>query len=96
MLPNFLIIGAASSGTTSLNRYLAQHPHVLVSPIKEMNFFIDEGAELRYAGPLPPPHTTSKPITDLASYEALFQGCRDQSAIGEASPRYLYHSAWLR
>ena len=27
MLPNFLIIGAAKAGTTSLQRYLATHPY---------------------------------------------------------------------
>ena len=38
-LPNFVIIGAARSGTTSLYRYLAQHPDVFTSPVKETNFF---------------------------------------------------------
>jgi hypothetical protein len=33
MLPNFLLIGAAKSGTTSLYRYLGQHPEIFMSPI---------------------------------------------------------------
>jgi hypothetical protein len=31
MLPNFLIIGAAKSGTTSLCRYLRDHPQVFMA-----------------------------------------------------------------
>lgn len=38
-LPNFLIIGAAKCGTTSLYHYLRQHPEVYMSPIKEPNHF---------------------------------------------------------
>jgi len=33
--PNFFIAGAAKSGTTSLARYLEEHPQVYMSPIKE-------------------------------------------------------------
>jgi hypothetical protein len=42
-LPNFLLIGAGKSGTTSLWRYLKQHPEVYMSPIKGPNFFAFEG-----------------------------------------------------
>lgn len=37
--PNFLVIGAAKCGTTSLYHYLRQHPDVYMSPIKEPNHF---------------------------------------------------------
>jgi hypothetical protein len=40
-LPNFLIIGAAKSGTTSLYHYLGQHPDIFMSPIKEPNYYTD-------------------------------------------------------
>ena len=39
MLPNFVIIGAMKGGTTSLYRYIASHPDVVPSSIKETNFF---------------------------------------------------------
>lgn len=39
ILPNFLVIGAAKCGTTSLYHYLRQHPDVYMSPIKEPNHF---------------------------------------------------------
>ena len=38
-LPNFLIIGAMRSGTTSLARYLEHHPDVFLAPQKEVHFF---------------------------------------------------------
>lgn len=37
--PNFFIVGAAKSGTTSIAEYLAKHPDVHMSPIKETNYF---------------------------------------------------------
>lgn len=37
--PDFFIVGAAKSGTTSLYHYLRQHPDIYMSPIKEPNFF---------------------------------------------------------
>lgn len=42
LLPNFLIIGAAKSGTTSLFDVLSQHPSVYASPRKEIGFFTHE------------------------------------------------------
>ena len=45
-LPTFLIIGTMKGGTTSLYRYLRQHPEVFMPERKELNFFVDE-----YAGP---------------------------------------------
>jgi len=38
-LPDFLIIGAAKSGTSTLTDYLRLHPRIWVSPIKEPEFF---------------------------------------------------------
>ena len=38
-LPNFFIIGAARSATSSLYFYLKQHPDIYMSPDKEAQFF---------------------------------------------------------
>lgn len=38
-LPNFLIIGAMRSGTTSLTRQLRDHPDVFISANKELHYF---------------------------------------------------------
>ncbi|MEO2031399.1 MAG: sulfotransferase [Planctomycetaceae bacterium] len=42
VLPNFLIIGAQKCGTTSLHRYLMEHPEIFMSPNKELHFFVTE------------------------------------------------------
>lgn len=42
-LPNFLVVGAAKCGTTSLHRYLSAHPQVAMSTTKELRFFVNEG-----------------------------------------------------
>ena len=39
ILPEFLIIGAAKCGTTSLYNYLIQHPQILPSSKKEVHYF---------------------------------------------------------
>ena len=42
LLPNFFIIGANKSGTTSLHRYLGQHPQVFFSRMKEPSYYTFE------------------------------------------------------
>ena len=41
MLPNFLIIGAQRSGTTTLHRILGRHCDVFTTPVKEIYYFVD-------------------------------------------------------
>jgi hypothetical protein len=41
-LPNFFIAGAPKAGTDLLYYQLDQHPQVLMSPVKEPNFFAEE------------------------------------------------------
>ncbi len=40
--PNFFVVGAGKTGTTSLHGYLNQHPEIYMSPVKEPCFFADE------------------------------------------------------
>lgn len=89
MMPNFLILGAAKSGTTALYHYLKQHPEIYLSPIKETEFFAFEGEKLNFQGPKDLPRLS---ITTLADYQAQFKDVGDETAIGEASPVYLYSS----
>jgi hypothetical protein len=88
MLPNFIVIGAAKAGTTALYWYLAEHPSVFMSPVKETNYFaygLDAAGRLLYGDP-----TMHRfPIKSLAEYEQLFSGAAGASAVGEASPMYL-------
>ena len=89
MMPNFIILGAAKSGTTALYHYLQQHPQIYLSPIKETEFFAFEGEDLNFQGPKDMPRLS---ITTLEDYQAQFDGVEDETAIGEASPVYLYSS----
>ena len=88
VLPSFVIIGAAKAGTTALYWYLADHPQVFMSPVKETNYFAygldDEGNPL-YGDP----DLHRFPVQTSAAYEELFSGAGEALAIGEASPIYL-------
>jgi hypothetical protein len=75
MLPNFLIIGAQKSGTTSLYRYLQAHPDVFMPRHKEPDFFV---AERRWSN-------------GIEWYQSLFADVGDALAIGEASTSYTMH-----
>lgn len=72
MRPNFLIIGTAKSGTTTLATQLCKHPSVGFASAKEPNFFaFDES----YSKGLP-------------FYENYFSHCANKKVIGEKSWRY--------
>lgn len=85
-LPNFLIIGVAKAGTSSLYAYLGQHPQIFVSPARTPNFFgLGEQPLPRYGGPVPQREVVAP---TLSAYTALFaggQGARQYSAVGEGS-----------
>ena len=90
-LPNFLIIGAAKSGTTSLYAYLQQHPQVFMSIPKEPTFFGNEGTDGLFNGPQDEDRAYhSRVVTNFADYTALFDGVTKEKAIGEASIYSLY------
>jgi len=89
-LPNFLVIGASKSGTTSLYYYLQQHPDVYMSPVKEPKFFALEGRKLDFRGPGADERINRWAVTDIEEYRALFEGAEGEKAIGEASPTYLH------
>lgn len=85
MTPNFLIIGAPRSGTTTLYEALRQHPDVYMSPLKEPWFAELSGDFGPWTGP-----GDRQPLLDWESYRSLFSGAQDEHAIGEASTLYLY------
>jgi len=87
-LPNFFIIGAPRSGTTSLYRYLEQHPDVYMSPKKEPNFYFLEGVAEKFRGNGTRGWLKTCTTTKEA-YLALFDGVTTEKAVGEASVAYL-------
>jgi hypothetical protein len=87
-LPNFFIIGAGRSGTTSLYHYLKQHPDVYMSPKKEPNYYFLEGVSDKLRG-----NGTSGWLKTCTAtrdaYLAQFAGVTTEKAVGEASVGYL-------
>tara|TARA_B100000902_G_C27318651_1_gene922873 strand:+ start:1855 stop:2754 length:900 start_codon:yes stop_codon:yes gene_type:complete len=85
--PNFIIIGAMKSATTSLYTYIKQHPNVFMTKIKEPMFFnnLNKKYDFIIKG------KKSKKITTFDEYYALFKDVMHEKAIGEASPSYLYN-----
>lgn len=85
MMPNFLGLGAAKAGTTSIRYYLKEHPGIFVAS-GEPRFFSFEGEKLD------PRHVVHKStITDLASYQELFSEVNGETAVGDISPSYLFN-----
>lgn len=92
LLPDFLIIGAAKSGTTSLYFYLRQHPDIYMPPdIKEPGFLCFAGRPLLESNPAEPyPDLWKSAVTDRTAYSLLFSPARDGQLIGEATVEYLF------
>ncbi len=90
--PNFVVIGTGRAGTTSLYHYLVQHPQIFMTAVKEPKFFALEGHPLDFRGP-GDARIRAETTTILSEYQRLFEGVRDELAIGEASTLYLSHEA---
>jgi hypothetical protein len=88
--PNFLLIGAAKSGTSALWYYLRQHPQVFMLPRKHTRFFAYDVEEPDFRGPPPGDPGTPYSVVHLEDYHALFKEATKETAIGEASWTYLY------
>lgn len=89
-MPNFLIVGAAKSGTTSLHYYLQQHPEIHMSRRKDTFFFNFYGEEPSFNGPGDNEWYKRHAIIRREDYQAQFEGARGETAIGEACAQYLY------
>jgi hypothetical protein len=87
-LPDYIIVGTKRGGTTSLYRYLLQHPAVLPTfpsfqTLKGVRFFDEHFGKgfSWYRSHFP-----------SASYRDMYERARQQRPIvGEASPGYLFH-----
>jgi hypothetical protein len=72
-LPDFVVVGAAKAGTSSLARYLSLHPHIHMSRPKEPNFFNDAAHYGRWN-------------RGILWYRSQFRSAK--AVCGEASPGY--------
>lgn len=88
MMPDFIIVGAARSGTTSLYRYLGQHPDIFVAPVKEPHYFAADDFPERFTGP-GDDRLNRRIIRDQERYEQLFAAASGKRVTGESSAFYL-------
>lgn len=105
--PNFFIVGVVKGGTTSLYRYLVQHPQVYMSPVKETNFFSRDAIDINlftkdYKHDVDVNlkeflQTDFSEIIHIAhvtkeeDYNLLFKKVKEEIAIGEISNSYILY-----
>ena len=80
-LPDFLVIGAQKSGTTSLFMLLSKHPQLFLPSRKEVQFFSS-------------PMLYPKGLNWYA--EEFFAACPEGKLAGEVSPQYMYSTEIAR
>ena len=88
ILPNFLIVGAAKCGTTSLYYYLKQHPDVFMSNPKEPDYFFAQFFKIPTNGI---GDECQEVVQKKDDYFRLFEKAIGKKAIGEASHTNLYY-----
>jgi hypothetical protein len=110
MMPNMFVVGAPRAGTTAIYDFLAAHPNVYMSPIKEPNYFVREimetgilrnrgGRHLQLKNYLAGPMTERihfARVSETEDYLALFRRASSKSVTGEASSLYLQAPACAR
>jgi hypothetical protein len=84
LLPDYLVIGAQRAGTTSLHRYLIQHPGVRTTLRTKGVHFFDTGYGRGMSW-----YASRFPTRLTAWYVARRHGV--ELRTGEASPYYLFH-----
>lgn len=90
-VPDFLVVGAARSGTTGLVEGLRSHPRVFVTEPKEPHYFALHGQTPDFAGP-GDAHTINRvAVTDRDAYLALYPTDHDFLALGDGSVSTLYY-----
>jgi Sulfotransferase family len=86
-IPDFFIVGAPKTGTTSLHGMLKRHPRIFMPHLKEPRFLAHE--MLPRAGHANRPRERGFPRT-LEDYLALFENAKPGQLAGEATTNYLW------
>lgn len=82
VLPNFLLVGAAKCGTTSLAAYLQQHPGIFIPEIKEPDYFCLPEYDQSVMN--------TQSVGSWDEYLALFESGKEFPVRGEGSTHYLF------
>jgi len=90
MLPNWIIAGAPKTATSSLFRWLADHPEAAGSAEKETYYFVDPGTHMFQ-------EDSNFANHGIAGYETLFEYCpASAKVVVESTPGYIYSATALR
>lgn len=88
-MPNFFIPGAPKSGTSSLQRWIADHPDAIGSKEKETYFLVDPGTHMYR-----PDFHVSNGI-DQWKTQFSHVGDRKPRVVVESTPGYMYYNTAL-
>ncbi len=89
-IPNLFIIGAAKCATSSVHSYLAEHPDIFMSYLKEPGYFVEPEDRQYRKRPFVRPEGTEYRLyrNDMESYLGLFAEAGCAKIIGESSTGY--------
>lgn len=90
-LPDFLIVGAAKCGTTSLVNYLEEHSEIYICENKEPKYLTYDLLKNKYAGPGDEKSTKSRAVKSLDEYYSIFSKAKPNQITGEASVDSIYY-----
>ncbi len=89
LMPNLLLVGAAKSGTTSLHKYLDEHPQIFMARRKEPRFFLLWDNPQLWAQHERENRIEINYYNTLERYQELFAKAKDYKIRGESSTAYL-------
>lgn len=84
---DFLVVGAAKAGTTTLYETLNKHPGIFIPQRKECRYFSCTLGE--FAGP--GPQYANNVVRSLGEYTELFKKAKPAQLCGDLSPDYLFY-----
>lgn len=88
--PNFLIVGASRSGTTSLAKYLNAHPDIYIPKQKELRYFVKDTINRTSMWDPLKKHIISQSKLNEKEYFSLMNN-DNSKLVGESSIHYLNH-----
>jgi hypothetical protein len=90
--PNFVIVGASKSGTTSFAKYLNQHPDIFIQEaVREPRFFVKEVIKGISKWDPSRNHILKSSILNFNNYKNLFDTKTKYKKYGEKSIHYFNH-----
>lgn len=89
-LPDFFVVGAPKTGTTSLFYYLSKTQAFYKPEIKEPSYLAYDQNKYITSSKVKKKQETSF-ITDFEDYKAIYANCPEDKITGDFSTHYLYH-----